>query len=103
MNRNRADSYIPALAATRLDLPPAWGRLTSLSPQEAEFLSQFELPAGRELALDFDLGGAGFSAVTAVIKTRLRDKDGYFHYRLVFSDTAQRELLRQALAALPRR
>lgn len=103
MNQNKADSYIPALAETRLDLPPLWGRLTALSPQEAEFLSQFEVPEGRELSLSFDLGGAGFAAVTARIDKALRDRDGYFNYRLVFSDPAQRELLRQALAALPRR
>lgn len=97
MNRNKADSFIPALAKTALDLPPLWGRLTALSPDDAEFLSHFELPAGKMLALSFELGGAAFEDVRARIKTALRDADGYYNYALVFTAPDQRELLRSAI------
>ncbi|MCM2267906.1 MAG: hypothetical protein NDI60_09070 [Elusimicrobiales bacterium] len=102
MNLNKADSYIPVLAKTALDMPPLWGRLTSLSPGEAELLSHFDLPAGRELALSFEVGGAAFEDVRAKITAALKDADGYFNYRLVFRDPAQRELLGAALAAAVR-
>lgn len=97
MNRNKAEIYIPALAKTSLDMPPLWGRLISLSPEGAEFLSHFELPAGRILALTFELGRAEFPDIRARIKTALRDGDGYYNYALVFIDQAQSALLRAAL------
>jgi len=103
MNRNKADSYIPALAKTALDLPPLWGRLTALSSDEAEFLSHFELPAGKTLALSFELGGVAFEDVRARIRTALRDPDGYYNYALAFTAPDQRELLRSAIETqLPR-
>jgi len=46
MSQNKAETYIPALAKTSLDMPPLWGRLISLTPADADFLSHFELPAG---------------------------------------------------------
>lgn len=97
MNPNKADTYIPALAKTALDMPPLWGRLTALSPTEAEFLSHFELPAGRVLALSFELGRGAFEDVRARIETALRDGDGYYNYRLVFLDPAQSALIKAAL------
>jgi hypothetical protein len=99
MNRNSADIFIPAEAKTLLDMPPLWGRLTSISPDEAEFLSHFELPAGRVLALSFELGGAVFEDVRARIKTALRDGDGYYNYLLVFLDPAQKALLRSRITS----
>lgn len=101
MNPDKADNYIPALAKTALDMPPLWGRLTSISPSEAEFLSHFELPAGRMLALSFDLGRGCFEDIRARITTALRDKDGYYNYALVFVDQAQRDQLKAAIAGLP--
>lgn len=97
MNAPKADHFIPALASTSLDMPPLWGRLVSISPDGAEFLSHFELPAGRMLALSFEAGRGNFEDVRARIKTALRDADGYYNYELVFVDRAQRDLLKTAL------
>jgi hypothetical protein len=99
MNPDSADSFIPAEAKTSLDIPPLWGRLTSVSPDEAEFLSHFELPAGRSLTLNFELGGFAFEDVRARIKTAMRDADGYYNYLLVFLDPVQKDLLRGAIAS----
>ena len=85
------------LAKTALDMPPLWGRLTAISPQEAEFLSHFELPAGKMLAISFELGRCSFEDIRARIKTVLRDKDGYYDYVLVFVDPAQSALLKDAI------
>lgn len=102
MNPNSADSFIPAEIKTSLDLPPLWGRLSSLSPSEAELVSHFELPEGKVIALSFELGRAPFADIRARIKKALRDGDGYYNYSLVFLDAAQSELLRAAIAgALP--
>lgn len=100
MNQNKAEKFIPALARTALDMPPLWGRLTSLSQVEAEFLSHFELPAGRMLALTFELGGASFKDIRARIRTALRDLDGYYNYSLVFVDQPQRDQIRTAISRL---
>lgn len=89
---------IPAEIKTSLDLPPLWGRLSSLSPEEAELVSHFELPEGKVVALSFELGGAPFPDIRAKIKKALRDEDGYYNYRLFFLDPAQSELLRAAIA-----
>ncbi len=89
---------IPAEIKTSLDLPPLWGRLSFLSPEEAELVSHFELPEGKVLALTFELGGAAFEDIRARIKKALRDGDGYYAYSLVFLDPAQSELLRSAIA-----
>ena len=97
MNPNKADTYIPALVKTSLDMPPLWGRLTSVSPQEAELLSHFEIPAGRVVALTFELGRAAFEDVRARVKTALRDGDGYYNYALVFIDETQRGLIKAAI------
>jgi hypothetical protein len=97
MSRNKADTFIPALAKTSLEMPPLWGRLISLSPQEAEFLSHFELPSGRIIALSFELGRAPFEDIRARIRTALRDSDGYYNYALVFIDPAQSELIKAAI------
>ena len=79
-------------------MPPLWGRLTSISPTEAEFLSHFEVPAGRVLALSFDLGRSAFEDVRARIRTALRDGDGYYNYALVFMDETQRGLIKDAIS-----
>ena len=97
MSQNKAETYIPALAKTSLDMPPLWGRLISLAPERADFLSHFELPAGRIIALTFELGHAEFPDIRARIKTALRDSDGYYNYALVFLDQRQSALLRAAL------
>lgn len=97
MNPNKAETFIPALAKTSLDMPPLWGRLIALAPGRAEFLSHFELPAGRVILLTFELGRAEFPDIRARIKTALRDGDGYYNYELVFLDQAQSALLRAAL------
>ncbi|HAN05495.1 MAG TPA: hypothetical protein DCW72_02215 [Elusimicrobia bacterium] len=103
MNPNKADSQIPVVITTSLDLPPLWGRLAALSPTEAELVSHFELPAGKMVALAFDLGGAGFEDMRARIKTAARDADGYYNYELAFVDPAQAALLKSAIArAAPR-
>lgn len=99
MNPDSSDTFIPALARTALDMPPLWGRLTSVSPEEAELLSHFELPAGRVLALSFELGGVPFEEVRAKIKTALRDRDGYYNYLLIFLDPAQKALVRAAISS----
>ncbi|MCX5792158.1 MAG: hypothetical protein NTY45_08100 [Elusimicrobia bacterium] len=96
MNQNNADTFIPVIIKTSLDLPPLWGRLTRLSPREAELTSQFQLPTGREVALSFELRGA-FEDIRAGITAVLRDRDGYFNYFLVFTDPAQSDLLRTAI------
>lgn len=104
MNRNSADSFIPAEIKSSPDLPPLWGRLTSLSPGGAELLSHFEFPAGKALALTFVLGGTAFAEVRARIAAAARDADGYYNYSLSFTDRAQAEGLRAAIAgALPQR
>jgi len=82
---------------TSLDLPPLWGRLTRLSPTEAELASQFELQAGRVVTLSFELRGA-FEDLRARIAAVARDSDGYFNYSLVFLDPAQSALLTAALS-----
>lgn len=97
MNPNKAEIYIPALAKTSLDMPPLWGRLISLAPERADFLSHFELPAGRIITLTFELGRAEFPDMRARIKAALRDGDGYYNYELVFIDQGQSALLRAAL------
>lgn len=103
MNRNKADSRIPVVITTSLDLPPLWGRLAALSPTEAELVSHFELPAGKMVALSFDLGGAGFEDVRARIRKAARDADGYYNYELEFADPAQSALLKSAIGqASPR-
>ncbi len=103
MNPNKADNYIPAVIKTSLDLPPLWGRLAFLSPGEAELVSHFELPAGKVVALTFELGRAPFEDIRARINKALRDRDGYYNYSLVFLDPAQSELLKSAIAeAAPR-
>lgn len=102
MNRNSADSYIPAEIRTSLDLPPLWGRLVSLAADRAVLLSRFEFPEGKVVALTFDLGGAVFREVRARITAAARDADGYYDYELVFTDRAQSDLLRAAvLRAFP--
>ena len=83
---------------TSLDLPPLWGRLSFLSPAEAELVSHFELPKGKILALTFELGRAPFEDIRARIRKVLKDADGYYNYSLVFLDAAQSELLRAAIA-----
>ncbi len=88
---------------TSLDLPPLWGRLSMISPQEAELVSHFELPAGKMVALTFELGRAPFEDIRARIKAALKDADGYFNYSLLFLDPAQSALLKAAIAeASPR-
>lgn len=101
MNPNKADNYIPAVIKTSLDLPPLWGRLAFLSPGEAELVSHFELPAGKVVALTFELGRATFEDLRARIKKALRDSEGYYNYSLVFLDPAQSELLKAAIAQAP--
>lgn len=98
MNPSKADNYIPAVIKTSLDLPPLWGRLSFLSPGEAELVSHFELPAGKVVALTFELGRASFEDVRARIKKALKDSDGYYNYSLLFLDPAQSGLLRSAIA-----
>lgn len=103
MNPNKTDSQIPVVITTSLDLPPLWGRLAALSPAEAELVSHFELPAGKMVALAFELGGAGFEDVRARIKRAARDADGYYNYELVFVDPAQSALLKSSIGrASPR-
>lgn len=103
MNPNKTDSQIPVVITTSLDLPPLWGRLAALSPAEAELVSHFELPAGKMVALAFELGGAGFEDVRARIKRAARDADGYYNYELAFVDPAQSALLKSAIGrASPR-
>lgn len=103
MSRNRADSWIPVSFRTALDLPQLWGRLAYLSPSDAELVSHFDLPEGKELVLDFELGGASFPAVRARITGTARDREGYHNYRLAILDREQSALLRAAIAkALPR-
>ena len=97
MNPNKAETYIPALAKTSLDMPPLWGRLITLAPERADFLSHFELPAGKIIILTFELGRAEFTDIRARIQTALRDADGYYNYALDFLDQAQSALLRAAL------
>ncbi len=65
MNQNKADTRIPAVIKTSLDLPPLWGRLALLSPEEAELVSHFEFPGGKVLALTFELGRGSFEDVRA--------------------------------------
>ncbi len=101
MNPNKADNFIPAVIKTSLDLPPLWGRLAFLSPGEAELVSHFELPAGKVVALTFELGRAPFEDIRARIKKALRDSEGYYNYSLVFLDPAQSELLKAAIAQAP--
>lgn len=98
MNPNKADNFIPAVIKTSLDLPPLWGRLSFLSPAEAELVSHFELPEGKILALTFELGRAPFEDIRARIRKVLKDADGYYNYSLVFLDPAQSALLRAAIA-----
>jgi len=103
MSQNKTDTVIPAVIKTSLDLPPLWGRLAFLSPGEAELVSHFELPAGKVVALTFELGRASFENIRARIKRALKDSDGYYNYSLVFLDPTQSELLRAAIAeAAPR-
>lgn len=102
MNQNRTGTYIPAVLKTSLDLPPLWGRLSFLSPEEAELVSHFELPAGKVLALSFELGRAPFEDIRARITRALRDQDGYFNYSLRFLDPGQSALLRAAIAEAPK-
>lgn len=97
MNQNKANSYIPAVIKTSLDLPPLWGRLAFLSPLEAELVSHFELPEGKVLALSFELGRASFEDLRARIKKALRDTHGYYNYSLVFLDPSQSDLLKAAI------
>lgn len=98
MNRNRTDQYIPAELKSAQDLPPLWGRLSFLSPLDAELVSHFEYPEGKTLLLSFELGRAAFADIRARIKKAARDSDGYHNYSLVFLDPAQSELLRAAIA-----
>jgi len=98
MNHNKTSTFIPVTIRTSLDLPPLWGRLARLSPSDAELSSQFELPAGREVTLSFELRGA-FEDIRARITAALQDSDGYFNYSLVFLDPAQSSLLRAAIDA----
>lgn len=98
MNRNKADHFIPAVLKTALDLPPLWGRLSFLSPTDAELVSHFEFPEGKTLALSFELGRAAFAEVRAKIRKAARDSDGYYNYSLVFLDPAQSLLLQAAIA-----
>lgn len=102
MSRNRADSWIPAVIRTALDLPPLWGRLAWLSPSGAELVSHFEFPAGKTLALSFSLGRAGFTDVRGRITKALRDSDGYWNYSLSFLDKEQSDRLRAAIAEASR-
>ena len=94
---NQSDSFIPVVIKTSLDLPPLWGRLTRLAPLEAELSSQFELSAGRVVALSFELHG-NFEDIRARITTASKDVDGYFNYCLVFLDPSQSALLKLTLA-----
>jgi hypothetical protein len=98
MSPNKADSFIPAVLKTSLDLPPLWGRLSFLSPLHAELVSHFELPEGKVLALSFELGRGSFEDVRARIDKVLRDGDGYYNYSLSFLDPAQSALLKAAIA-----
>jgi len=98
MNRNKADHFIPVVIKTSLDLPPLWGRLSFLSPDEAELVSHFELPEGRVVALTFELGRAAFEDIRARIKKALRDSDGYYNYSLSFLDPAQSGPIKSAIA-----
>ena len=95
MNRN--NDLIPVIIKTSLDLPPLWGRLIRLSPDNADLASQFELASGRVLALSFELGGKNFEDIRARINRALRDRDGYFNYSLTFLDPAQSDALRSAI------
>ena len=101
MNRN--NDFIPVVIKTSLDLPPLWGRLVRLSPDDADLQSQFELAAGRVLALSFELGDKSFEDIRARISRALRDGTGYFNYSLALLDPAQSAALRSALlkAAAP--
>lgn len=101
MSLNRTDTFIPAVIKTSLDLPPLWGRLAFLSPEEAELVSHFELPEGKVLALTFELGRGSFEDIRARIKRAVRDGDGYYNYSLVLLDPAQAELLRASIAEAP--
>lgn len=102
MNPNKADTYIPAVIKTSLDLPPLWGRLSFLSPERAELVSHFDYPEGKVLALSFELGRAGFEDIRARVKKALRDPDGYYNYSLVFLDPSQSQLLKDAISQAAR-
>ncbi|OGS13639.1 MAG: hypothetical protein A2285_07380 [Elusimicrobia bacterium RIFOXYA12_FULL_57_11] len=98
MNQNKVGTFIPVIIKTSLDLPPLWGRLSRLSPLEAELASQFELQAGRVVTLSFELRGA-FDDIRARITAVSKDGDGYFNYSLVFLDHSQTAVLAEAITA----
>ena len=93
---NQSETFIPVLIRSSLEPAQLWGRLTRLSPQEAELTSQFELAPGRTVTLSFELRGA-FEDIRARVKTALRDSDGYFSYSLIFLDPVQSSLLSAAI------
>ncbi|MDA8131689.1 MAG: hypothetical protein M0011_09325 [Elusimicrobia bacterium] len=95
-SRNKTAS-IPAEIKTSLDLPPLWGRLGFLSPEEAEVISHFELRTGKIVALGFELGRARFEEVRGRIDKAMRDGDGYFTYSISFLAPEQRALIRTAI------
>ncbi len=95
MNRN--DLLIPAVVRASPELPELWGRLASLSPQEAELITQFGLPAGRVVTLSFEFAGEKFEDVRARVTRAPRDPDGYYACALAFLDAGQRDALRAAV------
>jgi hypothetical protein len=97
MNRNSADSYIPAEILFSPAEPPLWGRLLSLSPEGAVLLSRFELRGIKAVKLAFGLGRASFTGLRAGITAAARDADGWYEYSLSFRDPGGREQLRAAM------
>lgn len=82
-------------------LPRLWGRLSQLSPSEAELVSQFRLPPGSSFGLDFEIGPGAFAGLRVRVAASAKDGDGWYVYSLSFSDPGQRELLTAALRLLP--
>lgn len=98
-SRNSLPS-VPAEIRTSLDLPPLWGRLAFLSPEEAEVVSRFEIRKGRIIALSFELGLSRFEEVRGRVESSMRDGDGYFTYSVSFLAPEQSALIRAAIATL---
>jgi len=100
MSLNRDKEYIPVSIRISLEEAPFWGRVTAISPEKIELLSQFEFRKGKMMALGFELCGEELDDVRGKVSAVQRDATGYFHYSLELPDLNQRKTIREKILQL---
>jgi hypothetical protein len=100
VDRNfQISGYIPVSIRVSMQEAPFWGRLTAISQDRIELVSQFEFRKDSMLVLEFELGG-GKEDLRGSVDEAAKDACGYFQYTLKLPDQNQRKYILETLIRL---